>query len=195
LGLRDASVVQAACIGQPALGEVEAEVQGVVACGADVVDRDRDLAVGLLAQGPPVLPLHAHGVLPLFGEGDIVKEQDGLGVSEGLAPVGAVAAQDLALVPGALIDELRQGLLGVLAGQALRQDHSSGQRLDALPLAIEQEALQVDAGPAGRLGLRKVCGEQRGVVAEAVEDGRIEFGSVGLHTSLDARDCLSVTSI
>jgi hypothetical protein len=159
------------------------------------VERDRDLAIGLLAQSPTVLPLHAHGVLPLFGEGDVIKEEDGLGVSEGLGQVGAVAAQDLALVPGALIDELLQGLLGVLAGQALRQGDAPGEGLDALALAVEQQPLQVDAGPAGRLGLGEVRGEQRRVVAEPVEDGRIEFGSVGLHTSLDARDCLSVTSI
>ena len=152
-----------------------------MALGADVVGRDGDLAVGLLAQGPAVLALDGDGVAALLGEGDVVEEEDALGAGEGLSQVGAVAPEDLGLFPGALVDELLQGLLGVLALQTVGQGDAAGERLDALALAVEQQPLQVDAGPQGGLGLREVRGEEGGVVAQAVEGRRVGFGSLGLH--------------
>jgi hypothetical protein len=158
-----------------------------VALGGDVVDGHGDLAVGLLAQGAAVLPLHADGVLALLGERDVVDEEDAVGGGERLGQAGAVAAEDLAFVPGALVDELLEGLLGVLAGQPLRQGHAAGERLDALAVAVEQQPLQVDAGPAGGLGLREVVGKEGGVASQPVKDRRVELRRVGLHGKLDAR--------
>ena len=67
---------------EPAFGQVEAHRQRVVPPRADVMDRDGHLAVGLLAQGAAVLPLDADGVLALLGEGDIVEEEDAVGVAK-----------------------------------------------------------------------------------------------------------------
>lgn len=91
------------------------------------------------------------------------------------------------LVPRALADELLKGLLGVLAGQAVREGAPAGERLDALALAVEEQALEVDAGPGGGLGLGEVVGEQGGVLAETIEDGGVESGRVGFHATLEAR--------
>ena len=154
--------------------------------GADVVDGDGHLAVGLLAQGATVLALHADGMLALLGETGVVDDENALRALEGLGHAGPVAAQDGLLVPGALIDELLQGLFGVLTGQALGQGNAAGQRFDALALPVEQQSLQIDASPAGGLGLREIRGKQRGVVAEAAKHSRIEFRSIRLHTRLDA---------
>jgi hypothetical protein len=148
-----------------------------VALGADVVGGDGDLAVGLLAQRAAVLLLDADGVSPLLGEGDVVEEEVALGAGESLRQVGTVAAEDVGLVPGALVDDLLQGLPGSLAVQAVGQGAAAGERLDALAFVVEQQPLQVDAGPQGGLGLREVGG----VVAQAVEGRRVGFGSLGLH--------------
>src|SRR5262249_55867137 len=112
--------------------------------------------------------------------------EDALGAGEGVGEPGAVAAQDPALVPGALVDELLEGLFGVLAGQARGQADAAGQGLDALALAVEQESLEVDAGPGGRFGLWEIWGESPGVVAEPLQGRQIKGRSVGLHTRIDA---------
>src|SRR5262249_58077743 len=102
-----------------------------------------DVAVGVLAQGAAVLPLDADGVLALLGEGDVVEEEDARGAGEGPGQAGAVALEDLGLIPGALVEELLQGLLGVLDGQFGGQGDTPGERLDALAFAVEQQALEV----------------------------------------------------
>src|SRR5262249_32656089 len=112
--------------------------------------------------------------------------EDALGAGEGVGEPGAVAAQDPALVPGALVDELLEGLFGVLAGQARGQADAAGQGLDALALAVEQESLEVDAGPGGRFGLWEIWGESPGVVAEPLQGRQIKGRRVGLHTRIDA---------
>src|SRR5262249_54196426 len=112
--------------------------------------------------------------------------EDALGAGEGVGEPGAVAAQDPALVPGALVDELLEGLFGVLAGQARGQADAAGQGLDALALAVEQESLEVDAGPGGRFGLWGIWGESPGVVAEPLQGRQIKGRSVGLHTRIEA---------
>ena len=163
------------------------QIQGVVARGTDVVDGDGDLAVGLLAPRTAVLPLDPDGVGSLLGEGDIIEEEDAVGTGERVGQVSPVAAEDGLLVPGTLIHELLQGLLGVRTRQAVGQGDAAGQGLDGLALAVEEEPLEVDAGPAGGLGLGEVPGEQGRILTEAVEDGPSESWCVGLHAKLEVR--------
>ena len=64
-------------------------------------------------------------------------------------------------------------------GRGTRADH----RLDALALAVLEQAAEVDAAP-GVLGLvAEVVAEQLGVIPEPIEDFGGQFGGVGLvHT-------------
>ena len=153
--------------------------------GADVVDRDGDLAVGLLAQLAAVLMLDADGVLALLGEAGIVDDEDPLGTGEGLSHHGAVAMEDPLFVPGALVDELLHGLFGIVdvarssAGSGTRLDHG----LDALALAVLEQAAEVDAAPGALGGVAEVVMEVLGVVPKPAEDFGSEFGCKGLvHT-------------
>ena len=71
----------------------------------------------------------------------------------------------------------------VLLGQIKRADFT---------LAVEEESLEVDAGPARRLGLREVGGKVSRVLAQAIQDRRIENRSGGLHDPLDDRNQLAM---
>ena len=118
------------------------------------MDRDGDLAVGLLAQLAAVLTLHADGVLALLGEAGIVDDEDPPGAGEGLGHHAAVALEDLLLVPGALVDELLQGLFGVFDVEQLRRPgDAGGHRFDALAFAILEQAAEVDAAPGELSGV------------------------------------------
>ena len=119
--LGNADFVQAFLVGKPGVGQVQLQVQGVVAVWADVVDGDGDLTVGLRAQSTAVLPLNANGVRAPFGERDIVEQEDPIGTGERLGEVGAVASEDDEVVPGALVDELLECLLGIGAGEPVGQ--------------------------------------------------------------------------
>ena len=121
----------------------------------------------------------------LLGEGNVVEEDDAPRAGKRPGQMGAVATQDGLFVPGALADELLERLLGVGAGQAVGQGDAAGEGLDALAFAVEEESLEVDAGPASRLGRGEVVGEQRRGVAEAVEDRRVKVGGVRLHARLE----------
>src|SRR5256885_12601884 len=109
----------------------------------------QDLTVGSLAQRAAVLALHADGVRALLGQGDVIKEEDSLGAGEGVREQRAVTTENRTFVPGALVDELLEGLFGVLAGQALRQTDAAGERPNAFSFAVEPEPLPRDPGPAG----------------------------------------------
>src|SRR5512135_790006 len=138
---------------RPGLGHVEPQCRGEVSLGADVVDRDGHLAVGLLAQLAAVLTSHTDGVLALLGEAGIVDDEDPPGAGQGSGHHTAIALPDLLLVPGALVDELLPGLLGVLDVEEFRRPgDTSHHRLDALALAILEQATEVDSAP-GMLGL------------------------------------------
>ena len=91
--------------------------------------------------------------------------------------------QDRLLVPGALAEELLQGLVGVGDVEPLRQRDAGGHRLDALAVAVLDQAAEVDAAPGGLAGAVEVVAEAGGVVGEPVEDVGVEFGGVGpVHT-------------
>ena len=149
--------------------------------GADVVDRDGHLAVGLLAQLAAVLVLHTDGVLALLGEAGIVEDEDPLGAGQGPGQDTAVAVLNLLVVPGALVDELLQSLFGVLDVEQLRRPgDAGGHRFDALALPILEQAPQVDAAPGELPGIAEEVLERLGIVAEPVEDFGGEFWGVGL---------------
>src|SRR3954447_21403271 len=101
------------------------------------MDRGGDLAVGLLALGPAVLPLDPDGVLALLGEAGVVDDEDALGRGEGRGHDGAIALPDGLLVPGALAEELLQGLAQVGDPQSGREGDLAGEWLDALAFAVE----------------------------------------------------------
>ena len=81
-GLRNARLVQSIWILDPGVGQEQPHRQGVMALGADVVHRGGDLAIGLLAQGPAILPPDADGVRALFGERHVVEDEDAARVGE-----------------------------------------------------------------------------------------------------------------
>ena len=127
---------------------------GEVPLGTDGVDRDGDLAVGLLAQLAAILMLHAHGVLALLGEAGIVDDEDPLGAGQRSGHHAAISLPDRLLVPGALVDELLQGLFGVLDVQELRRPgDAGGHRFDALAFPIFEQAPEVDAAPGELAGV------------------------------------------
>jgi hypothetical protein len=159
------------------------------------MDRHGHLAIGLLAQGTAVLALHAHGVLALLGEGRVVDDKNALRASKGGGQVRAVAAQDLLLIPRALADKLLQGLVRIGDREVGRQGDARCHRLDALAVAIEEQALQVDAGPARRLGLREIVGEHGGIISKPLQDGRFEFRGVRFHTNLDGPNPRKIPNI
>ena len=45
---------------------------------ADVMERDGDLAVVLLAEGPAILPLDPDGMLAILGERGVIHDEDGM---------------------------------------------------------------------------------------------------------------------
>src|SRR6185437_10240308 len=167
----------------PGLGQVEPQRQGIMTLGADVVDRRGDLAIGFLPQRPAILALDTDGVLALLGEAGVVDDEDALRIGEGLGQQRTIAFQDLLLVPGALVDELLEGLLGVLDVQIGGRGDAPGEGPNALAFALLDQAGEVDAGPAG--GTLKGTGitEVGGVVLQSPEDLGGQFGGVGLaHT-------------
>ncbi len=181
LRLRNSGPIQTLAVAQPTIGKEQAQVQGVMSARADVVDGDGDLTVGLLTQGAAVLPLHTHGAAALLGEGHVVEEKDAFGAGESLREQGAVATQQLARIPGALVDELLQGLVLVSDVQCGGQGNASGERLDALAFSVEEESLQVNAGPLRRPSLREVGGEESSIVGKPGQNSRGKVRSRSLH--------------
>ena len=76
-------------------------------------------------------------------------------------------------------------LLGIGAGEAVGQRDAARERFDGLALAVEEQALEVDPGPEGGLGLGEVSGEQARVITQPLENSRVESWSVGLHERLE----------
>lgn len=81
-----------------------------------MVDRGGDLTVGPPAEGAAILPLHADGVPSLLGKTGVVDHEDRRRIGEGLGLDGPEVSGDLLFVPGILIEELLEGLLGITNG-------------------------------------------------------------------------------
>ena len=75
--------------------------------------------------------------------------------------------------PHALVDELLQRLFGITV--PARHTDASTQRLDALALAIQQQSLQVHAGPVPAGDQPKVRDELANVLLESLNDLRIQL--------------------
>src|SRR4029077_1884713 len=91
VSLGDAGRLEAFGRTRPGLGQIEPQCGGEVPRGADVVDRDGDLAVGLLAELAAVLMLDADGVLALLGEAGIVDDVDAPGAGQGSGHDGTIS--------------------------------------------------------------------------------------------------------
>ena len=149
------------------------------------MDRDGDLAVGLLAQLAAVLVLHAHGMPALLGEAGVIDDEDPPRAGEGLGHHGAIPVEDRLLVPGALVDELLQGLFGILDRQELGWERDpSDHWLDAFALAILQQPAEIDAAPGALCFVAKVVPEEIGVAPEPTQDFGGQFRCMSLvHTA------------
>jgi hypothetical protein len=90
------------------------------------VEGYRDLAVGTLAQRPAVLVRHTDRVTPALGETGVVEHEHAVGRREAFGHEGSVAGEHRLLVPGALVDELLECLLGVLARETGRESDPPG---------------------------------------------------------------------
>jgi hypothetical protein len=112
-------------------------------------------------------------VTALLGKTCVVNDDDPLRIVKGFAYDSAVRLQHGLLIPGALIDELLQRLLriAVPAGHA----DAGTQRLDALALTIQEQALQVDTRPTGARDLTKATSELGDVVLGTLENVRLQF--------------------
>ncbi len=132
--------------------------------------------------------LDADGVLALLGQAGIVDDEDPLGAGEVPGHHGAVAMEELLIVPGALIDELLQGLVGITDGQEFGRERDPGDhRLDALAIAVLEQAAEIDAAPGALRLVAEVVVEELGVDAEAAEDLGTELGCMSpVHTSTAA---------
>lgn len=151
--LRHPGPVQPTGVGHPRLGQVQSQGQRVVPLRGDGVDGHGGLAVGLLPQPPAVLPLDPDRRPALFRERRVADHEHRVRIGERGGRVGAVAARDDPVVPGAVADELLDGLLRVFAGQPVGPGDAAGEGLDALAVAVGPQAVQVHPGPPGRLGL------------------------------------------
>ena len=60
-----------------------------------------------------------------------------------------------------------------------------GQGLDALALAVEEQPLNVDTGPARGFGLGEIGCETGRVLAQAFQNRRVEIGGERLHDPLE----------
>ena len=150
--------------------------------GADVVDRDGDLAVGLLAQLAAVLALHADGVLALLGEAGIVDDEDPLGAGEGLGhdASGSVWRTSCSSQGLWLTNCCRAWSGSLMSSSSGGPGDAGGHRFDALALAVLEQAAEVDAAPGALRLVPEVVAEQFGVVAKPFEDFGSQFGCVGL---------------
>ena len=119
--LRDTGLLETLGRTRPGLGDEEPKCRREMPVGSDVVDRDGHLTVGLLAQLAAVLTLHTDGVLALLGEAGIVDDEDPLGAGQGTEPSQCDSDAEPSFVPGALVDELLQGLFGVFDVKQFRR--------------------------------------------------------------------------
>ena len=95
-------------IGRPFFRQEDTAVEENVSFGGVIVEEHAHLAVVRPAQGPRVLPLHAHGLRALLGKARLVDVHNPLVVRQFLFHVLAEFIQHGPIVPYRLADELLQ---------------------------------------------------------------------------------------
>jgi hypothetical protein len=143
------------------------------------MERDGDLAVVLLAEGPAILPLDPDGVLAILGEGGVVHDEDSMRSRERFRHNSAITLPDFLLIPGALVDEILEGLQGVTDAEARRERDACGQGLDTLALPVLQQSPDVDGRPLGLTPEAEVRHEEMGVVPEPMQSIAVEGWRLG----------------
>jgi hypothetical protein len=140
------------------------------------MERKGTLAVILLAQGPAILPLDAHRMRAILGEGGIVHDEDGMRSRKDLSHVSAITLPHLLLVPGILVDEVLQGLHGVANHEVRWEGDPLNQRFDALAFAVLEQRPEIHGRPRSSALEAEVWTEQVGIGPEPVQDVIIESG-------------------
>jgi hypothetical protein len=144
------------------------------------MERHRRLAVGLLAQRPAALALHAHRMRAGLGEGRVIQNKDACWIGKRFRHQGTIASTQRPLVPRALADELLQALIGIArALQSGGQRHPAAQRLDALALAVLQQAGQAHPAPGALARPVEVPGKMGRVRFQALQRARVKFRGKG----------------
>ena len=129
----------------PRLRQIEIGIDAEHAPTDLILERDGDLAVADLAEGPAVLAGHAHRVLALLDEAGVIDDQRAGMAKRPADPLTHRFPDDLVL-PVALVDELLERLDVVLL-RLIDGAQPLGHRLDALPLTVEQKAAKVRLTP------------------------------------------------
>lgn len=104
----------------------------------------------------------------------------------------AVAPQQRPLLPGTRADELLERLVGSADLPARGQDHPPTAGFDALALAVLQEPGQIHPAPARLPPVAKFSGKVLGVIFQACEHARVQFGGKGSVHRLRRRRCLKL---
>jgi hypothetical protein len=86
--------------------------------------------------------------------------------------VPAISLGDHLVVPGTLVDELLESLLGILGVEVRREVDASREGFDALALAVVEQALEIDAAPDGLFLMGKAVTKDVGIILESIEDFR-----------------------
>jgi hypothetical protein len=103
----------------------------------------------------------------LLGEAGVIDDHRAAG-AHGRQHRARQAVADGPVIPWALVEELLQRLL-VIAGTAVGGLEALGHRLDAIAAAIEQQAAEIDLGPAATGSVAEAIGHQ--LVEEGGEVG------------------------
>jgi hypothetical protein len=104
-------------------------------------------------------------------------------IPSGLAKVCqvlSIVAGELLVVPGALVDELLEGLLRVLDVQVWRESDATGEGFDALAFAVMEQPLEIDSAPGGLLLVGESVAEHVRIIPKSLEDFGRQFGCVSL---------------
>jgi hypothetical protein len=130
----------------PLAGKIQAGVDTHDSPTRGELEGDCNLTTADLSQCSGVLPGHAHGLVSLFGKARVIQDQKTCR-SELQASPHLQTVEELLLVPRALINELLERLLIVL-GPLLDRLQTPSHGLNALSVAIEQQAAEVHVAPA-----------------------------------------------
>jgi hypothetical protein len=147
------------------------------------MERDGDPAVVRRAEGPAILPLDPDGVLAILREGGVVVDDDGMRGRKHLCYDSTITFPGFLLIPGALVDEIPEGLQGITDAEVRREGDASDQGLDTLALAISEQGAEVDGRPLGLTSGAEIRHEAIGRVPEPMPGIDVKRWCLGaIHT-------------